>query len=110
MEKRSVKVGLIQMTCSDDKQANIDHVIREIKNASISGAQIICLQELFSSRYFCQEENYDHFTLAEKIPGPTTKTIQELSKENNVVIIASQFEKRAQGVYHNTVAIVDADG
>jgi N-carbamoylputrescine amidase len=110
MEKRSVKAGLIQMACTDDKQVNIDHAIREIRNASVSGAQVICLQELFSSRYFCREERYEHFDLAERIPGPTTKSLQEVAAQNNVVILASQFEKRAKGVYHNTVAVIDADG
>jgi len=98
------------MSCGVDKQANIDHAIREIKKAAISGAQIICLQELFASHYFCREENYDHFTLAENVPGPTTKAIQDLSKECNVVIITSLFEKRTKGIYHNTVAVIDADG
>jgi len=108
--KRSVKVGLIQMACGFDKQANIDHAIQEIKKAAISGVQIICLQELFASRYFCREENYDHFTLAESVPGLTTKAIQKLSKEYKAVIITSLFEKRTKGIYHNTVAVIDADG
>ena len=110
MEKRSVKVGLVQMACGDDKEANIDHAAREIRKAATSGAQIICLQEIFATRYFCYEENYDFFSLAESIPGSTTKVIQKLSKEYGVVVIASLFEKRTKGIYHNTVAVIDADG
>lgn len=110
MERSSVKVGLVQMACGVDKQVNIDHAFQEIKQAAKKGAQIICLQELFASRYFCLDENYDHFSLAESVPGPTTKAIQDLSREYKVVIITSLFEKRTKGIYHNTVAVTDGDG
>ncbi|MBL7137444.1 MAG: carbon-nitrogen hydrolase [Bacteroidales bacterium] len=107
---KHVQIGLIQMSCSVDKQANIEKASGKIREAAAEGAQIICLQELFSSLYFCREENYDYFSLAEEVPGPTSKLFQELAKELKVVIIASLFEKRAQGVYHNTTAVIDADG
>jgi N-carbamoylputrescine amidase len=105
-----VKVGLVQMSCVADKAANLQHAIEGIRKAHGSGAQIICLQELFTSLYFCDEENYDNFSLAESIPGPSTEIISSVAKELGVVIIASLFEKRAQGLYHNTVAVLDTDG
>src|ERR1700733_13546727 len=105
-----VKVGLVQMTCTANKQENLDKAIVKIKEAAAKGAQIVCLQELFTSLYFCDIEDYDNFKLAEAIPGPSTDTLSVLAKELNVVIIASLFEKRAQGLYHNTTAVIDADG
>ncbi|RWX01426.1 carbon-nitrogen hydrolase [Flavobacterium cerinum] len=105
-----VKVGLVQMSCVKDKQPNLDKAIREIRNAAKQGAQIVCLQELFTSLYFCDVEDYENFKLAEAIPGPSTDVLSEIAKELNVVIIASLFEKRAQGLYHNTTAVIDADG
>jgi len=88
----------------------VEKAIREIRNTAENGAQIVCLQELFTSLYFCDVEDYDNFQLAEAIPGQTTDVLSTLSKELNVVIIASLFEKRAEGLYHNTSAIIDADG
>jgi N-carbamoylputrescine amidase len=108
--KNLVRVGMIQMSNKADKQENLDKAVEKIREAASKGAQIICLQELFSSLYFCWEENYDYFSLAEAVPGPTTALFQKLAKELDVVLIASLFEKRAQGVYHNTTAVVDADG
>ena len=105
-----VKIGLVQMKCVADKAANLDHAIEGIRSTHAQGAQIICLQELFTSLYFCDEENYDHFALAESIPGPSTERLAEVAKELGVVIVASLFEKRAQGLYHNTTAVLDADG
>lgn len=107
---RNVKVGLVQMTCTGDKEENISKAIREIRKAASEGAQIVCLQELFASLYFCDVEDYDNFGLAEAIPGPTTEQLGELASQLGVVIIASLFEKRAQGIYHNTTAVIDADG
>ena len=98
------------MTCGADKQENIDKSVAKIREAAGQGAQIICLQELFASPYFCWEENYNYFTLAETIPGPVTTLFEELARELEVVIVASLFEKRAEGLYHNTVAVIDADG
>ena len=98
------------MTCTKDKQANINKATEKIKQIAVEGAQIICLQELFASLYFCDVEDYDNFALAEVIPGENTAVFSELAKALNVVIIASLFEKRAEGLYHNTVAVIDADG
>ncbi len=81
-----------------------------IDAAAREGAQIICTQELFRSQYFCQSENHDYFRLAEKIPGPSTEALSRLARRRKVVIVASVFEKRAAGVYHNTAAVIDADG
>ena len=105
-----VAVGLVQMSCSPNKQANLQKAIEKITEAASKGAQIVCLQELFTSLYFCDTENYDHFQLAESIPGPSTEVLSKVAKELNVVVIASLFEKRAQGLYHNTTAVIDADG
>ncbi len=105
-----VKVGLVQMSCVADKASNLLKAIDRIREAASNGAQIICLQELFTSLYFCDTENYDHFKLAEPVPGPSTESLAALAKELSVVIIASLFEKRAQGIYHNTTAVLDADG
>ncbi|MCB0656985.1 MAG: carbon-nitrogen hydrolase [Saprospiraceae bacterium] len=105
-----VQVGTIQMSCVADKAENLRKAQQKIREAAAQGAQIVCLQELFTSLYFCDEENYDNFSLAEAIPGPSTEILCELAKELRVVIIASLFEKRTQGLYHNTVAVLDADG
>ena len=105
-----VKVGLIQSACSPNLAANLQHTLAAAERAASDGAQIICTQELFRSQYFCQSEDYQHFQLAEPIPGPTTQAFQQLAKANQVVIIASLFEKRAAGLYHNTAAVIDADG
>jgi len=110
MESKEIKIGIIQSSCLNDKQQNIDKTIDLIRQASAKGAQIICLQELFASLYFCDIEDHDNFLLAEPIPGPSTKRFQTLAKELEVVIVASLFEKRAEGLYHNTVAVIDADG
>jgi N-carbamoylputrescine amidase len=107
---KNVKLGLVQMTCSANKQENLDKAIEKVKEAAAKGAQIICLQELFTSLYFCDVEDYDNFGLAESIPGPSTDALQIVAKELGIVIIASLFEKRAQGIYHNTTAVLDADG
>jgi N-carbamoylputrescine amidase len=98
------------MACTAKPQENLDKAIAKIREAAESGAQIVCLQELFLSLYFCDVEDYENFKLAEVIPGPSTETLAALAKELGVVIIASLFEKRAQGIYHNTTAVLDADG
>lgn len=108
--KQKVKVGLVQMACTNNKEENLQKAIAKVKDAASQGAQIICLQELFTSLYFCDEENYDNFSLAESIPGPSSDQLSAVAKELNVVIIASLFEKRTQGIYHNTTAVLDADG
>jgi N-carbamoylputrescine amidase len=106
----NVKVGLVQMSCTADKQQNLQKAIGKVREAAQKGAQIVCLQELFTSLYFCDVEDYDNFKLAEAIPGPSTDALSAVAAELGVVIIASLFEKRAQGVYHNTTAVLDADG
>jgi len=98
------------MSCTANKEQNLQKAIAKVREAAQQGAQIVCLQELFTSLYFCDEENYDNFALAEAVPGPSTDTLSALAAELNVVIIASLFEKRAMGVYHNTTAVLDADG
>jgi N-carbamoylputrescine amidase len=106
----NVKIGIVQMSCVKDKTANFKKAIEKIREAIRKGAQIVCLQELFTSLYFCDVEDYDNFQLAESIPGPSTETLQTIAKENNIVIIASLFEKRTQGIYHNTTAVIDSNG
>lgn len=101
---------MVQMSCTADKEQNLQKAMDRVREAAAKGAQVICLQELFTSLYFCDVEDYDNFRLAEPIPGPSTDTLGKLAKELNVVIIASLFEKRAQGLYHNTTAVLDADG
>jgi len=105
-----IPVALIQMQCTANKQENVKKAMDLSRQAAAKGAKIICLQELFSSLYFCDTENYDHFALADAIPGEVTDVWGKLAAELKVVIIASLFEKRAQGLYHNTTAVLDADG
>lgn len=105
-----IKVGLVQMSCTADKAANLQNAINKIKEAAEKGAEIVCLQELFTSLYFCDVEDYDNFKLAETIPGPSTDALSKTAKESGVVIIASLFEKRTEGIYHNTTVVLDADG
>ncbi len=110
MIAKTIKAGMIQMTCCPEKASNLGKAKKNVREAAAMGAKVICLQELFSTTYFCWEENYDNFLLADAIPGPVTETFGKLARELDVVIIASLFEKRAEGVYHNTVAVFDADG
>ena len=105
-----VTLGLIQTAVGPDLRANLEKAITNTIAAAKAGAQIICLQELFRSHYFCQVEDHKYFALAEEIPGPGTETFCKVAREHGVVIIASLFERRAAGLYHNTAAIMDADG
>ena len=105
-----VRVGLIQTTCSSNPIENQKKTIAKIREAANSGAQIICLQELYRSLYFCQQFDEKQFDLAESIPGQTTQELSDLAAELDIVIIASLFEKRADGIYHNTAVVFDADG
>lgn len=105
-----LKLGLIQTDVSANPDANLKKTIALIERTAKAGAKIICTQELFRSQYFCQSEDHENFKLAETIPGPSTDAFQKLAKKYKVVIIASLFEKRASGLYHNTAAIIDADG
>jgi N-carbamoylputrescine amidase len=105
-----VRVGLVQMACSPDPAANLKAAAARVEEAARRGAQIVCLPELFRSRYFCQSEDYTHFKLAESAPGPTTDTLGRLAKKLRVVLVVPVFERRARGIYHNTAVILDADG
>ena len=107
---RIVNVGITQMNCSDDLNANLKKQVRLIEQAAKQGAQIVCTQEMFRTQYFCQIEDHRFFKTAETIPGPSTDAFCRLAKKLNIVIIASLFEKRADGLYHNTAAVIDADG
>jgi N-carbamoylputrescine amidase len=104
------RVGLVQMSCGLDPNENLEKAKWRIREAAAAGAQIICLQELFRSQYFCRDESAELFALAESIPGPTTETLGRLAKELGVAVIASLFERRAAGLYHNTAAVIGVDG
>jgi N-carbamoylputrescine amidase len=106
----NITLGLIQMRMTTEPAANFARAVELIRGAAAKGASVICLPELFRSQYFCQREDHRFFGLAEPIPGPSTEALAPLAAELNVVIIASLFEKRAEGLYHNTTAILDADG
>jgi N-carbamoylputrescine amidase len=110
MPNSTVTLGLVQMRCTTGPADNMQKAIAGIRNAAARGAQIICLQELFRSQYFCQTEDHAQFALAEPIPGPSTAELSAVAAELGVVVIASLFEKRAEGLYHNTAAVIDADG
>ncbi len=110
MKKNNVSIGLVQMSCEQKPEANLRKAIARIEEAAKNGAQIVCLQELFRSQYFCQTEDIELFKLAETIPGPSTDALAKVAKKNNVVIVASLFEKRAAGIYHNSAAIIDEKG
>jgi N-carbamoylputrescine amidase len=105
-----ITLGLLQHTCAADPAANLKKNLTLAESAVKKGANIICTQELFCSQYFCQSEDHKNFKLAETIPGPSTEVFQRFAKKHGVVMIASLFEKRASGLYHNTAAIIDADG
>jgi len=107
---QKIKLGIIQMRCTPHPEENLANALGKVREAAQRGANIICLPELFRSQYFCQVEDHEYFKLAEEIPGPSTNALAALAKELNVVIVASLFEKRGPGVYHNTAAIIDADG
>lgn len=109
-DNRLLKVAAIQQTCGDDKQANLDVTERLIRQAAADRHQLVVLQELHATRYFCQIEDTDVFDLAEPIPGPTTERLAALAKELGLVIVGSVFERRMNGVYHNTAVVFDSDG
>ncbi len=106
----STHVALIQRAVTADLNENLATTLNDVKNAAERGAQIICTQELFRSHYFCQSEDHAYFDLAEPIPGPSTEAFSASAKEHEVVIVASLFEKRAAGLFHNTAVVFDADG
>ena len=103
-------VGLVQMRCGTDVQANLTRAIEGIEEAAGKGAEVVCLQELFRSQYFCQSEDTATFDLAESIPGPSTEAIGRVARARGVAVVASLFEKRAEGVFHNTAVLIGRDG
>jgi N-carbamoylputrescine amidase len=108
--QKNYTIGLIQMAFGKDTEVNLQRAIVKIEDAARKGAQLVCLPELFRSQYFCQSENADLFNLAEPVPGPTTKALGEVAKKLRLVIVAPLFERRAPGIYHNSAAIIEADG
>jgi N-carbamoylputrescine amidase len=104
------RIGLVQMSCALDPNENLAKAEWKVREAAARGARVICLQELFRSQYFCREENAALFALAESIPGPSTEALGKLARELKVVIVTSLFERRAAGLYHNTAAVLSADG
>ena len=110
MAPERFRVGLVQMSCGPEPEANLQKAIDRVADAAGRGAQVICLPELFQTQYFCQREDASLFDLAEPIPGPTSAKLGEIAKKHNIVLVASLFEKRAPGVYHNTAAVFDTDG
>ncbi len=109
-KSNSVFVGLLQMSCDERPELNFKKGVSRIGEAAKKGAQIVCLQELFRSQYFCQTEDTEFFKLAESIPGPSTDALSRVAREKKIVIVASLFEKRTPGIYHNTAVIIDVDG
>lgn len=105
-----MKVGIIQQACTERLAENISNLVNKIRKASSMGAELVVLQELHNSLYFCQTESTDNFDLAETIPGPSTEQFGELAKELGIVIVLSLFEKRAAGLYHNTAVVIERDG
>ncbi len=108
--RNTFRIGLVQTACSPEPAENTEKAVAKVREAAARGAQIVCLQELFRSQYFCREERAELFDLAESIPGQTTELMGRLAKELGVVIVASLFERRAAGLYHNTAAVLNADG
>jgi len=106
----TIKAGLVQMACTPDKAANIRKSVEEINKCALAGAELVVLQELHTSLYFCQTENTEMFDLAEPIPGPSTEIFSETAKQNGIVLVTSLFEKRAAGLYHNTAVVFEKDG
>ena len=110
MASAPYKIGIIQMAMSATPEENVKKAEKLLREAKAQGVQVACLPELFRSYYFCQSENHDYYDLAEPIPGPTSTRMQALAKELDMVIVASLFEKRTAGMYHNTTVVFDADG
>ena len=110
MSRETVSIALVQTSCGENPAGNLEKACLKIRQAASSGAGIVCLQELFTTLYFCQTEAYEPFGYAEPVPGPSTDRLQDLARELEIVIVASLFEKRARGLYHNTAAVIDADG
>ncbi len=110
MQPTERRVGIVQMRCTTDGDENLQTAIEGIRQAAADGAQIVCLPELFRSQYFCQTEDHRYFDLAEPIPGPSTEAVSQVAKELGVAVLVSLFERRTHGLYHNSAAVIDADG
>jgi len=110
LPKQRYQVGLVQMACGASPQENLQKAVERVEEATRQGAEVICLPELFRSQYFCQREDVAHFDLAEPVPGPTTEALGRIAKAKSVVVVAPVFERRTAGVYHNSAAIINADG
>src|SRR5271169_1156831 len=110
LAERNFQIGIVQMSCTPDPEQNLERGITHIRDAADKGAEIVCLPELFQTQYFCQREDVALFDLAETIPGPTTKRLGEVARELKITVVASLFERRAPGIYHNTAAIIASDG
>jgi N-carbamoylputrescine amidase len=110
MAKSSTRVALIQMSCEASTEANLKKAVARVREAAENGARLVCLPELFRAQYFCQREDHALFNIAESIPGPSTKALSEVVREHKLVLIASLFERRAPGLYHNTAAVLDCAG
>jgi N-carbamoylputrescine amidase len=110
MSKENKKIALIQMSCEPDTAANLDKAADRVREAARAGANVVCLPELFRAQYFCQREEHALFDLAESIPGPSSERLAAVAREEKVVVIASLFERRAPGLYHNTAAVLESDG
>ena len=108
--KKNLKIALLQTRCGENPQENLKHTLKLAEEAGSQGAKIICTNELFRSQYFCQSEDHKYFDLAEEIPGPSTEAFSAIARKYQAVVIASLFEKRASGLYHNTAVVIDADG
>jgi N-carbamoylputrescine amidase len=110
LAERNFTIGIVQMSCTPDPEENMERAITHVRDAAKQGAELICLPELFQTQYFCQREDTALFALAEPIPGPATRRLGDLARELKITLIASLFERRAPGLYHNTAAILDRDG
>ena len=110
ISKSNFRVALVQMSCSPDPDANLDKAADRVREAARAGADVVCLPELFRTQYFCQREDHALFDLAEPIPGPSTEKLSRIAKEEHVAVVASLFERRAPGIYHNTAAVIEQDG
>ena len=110
MAEKNFTVGIVQMSCTPQPEENLERAIQHVREAAKQGAQIVCLPELFLTQYFCQREDAALFDLAEPVPGPTTHRLGDVARELKITVIASLFERRAPGLYHNTAAIIDTGG
>jgi N-carbamoylputrescine amidase len=110
MTSEPLRIALVQMSCEAEPRRNLEKALTRIEEAAARGAKVICLQELFRSRYFCQSEEAGNFDLAEPIPGPSTEALSAVAAARKVVVVGSLFERRTEGIYHNTAVVLDADG